>query len=103
MFFVEAISDDVKVQHAGVTYVQSSLTIGVWTHLAVVYDDDAEEMFLYKNGELVDSATAVPQTFTSDPMTVLRSLEGNADELRIYKRAKSPDFIRTLYQKTRVV
>lgn len=100
-FFVEATTNAIKAQHGGVTYCQDTLTLNTWTHIALTYDLDSEEMYLYKNGELVDSATSVPGADTIIDVVALRSLVGRADDLRIYRGAKSPEFIRTLYHKTR--
>jgi hypothetical protein len=102
LFFVEGTTNFIKCQHETVTYVQGTLTLNEWVHVAVTYDESSEEMYLYVNGEVEDSAVSVPNFPASTiDAVVLRSLVGKADDYRMYNIAKSHEFIRTLYQKTR--
>jgi hypothetical protein len=109
-FLLEAVSNTAKGIHNGTTYVEVDFDLNEWTHLALTYDSDTDIMTIFKDGEVEDTATSVPGhgllvvdtlLFANTPFA--DGLVGRADDLRLYNRAKHPDFIRTLYQKTRVL
>ncbi|MEL7039008.1 MAG: LamG-like jellyroll fold domain-containing protein [Cyanobacteria bacterium J06592_8] len=73
-----------------------------WIHVAVTYDSATQTMKLYKNGQLVDSATNVPNVNTSDRAIQVgafnqpsRSLfKGQISDVRIWKVARTAQEIK---------
>jgi hypothetical protein len=85
--------------------VTTSFTLNVWHHCVVTYRANGD-MFLYLDGELVDSATGVPNRSQSSltafgTQSVLGGgpLIGQSDNLRHYCRVLSPAMVRELYQR----
>jgi hypothetical protein len=77
-----------------------------WDHIALVYDDVADELRVYINGELrgVDSeATADPAPSGTDLFIGSNDdLQGNVDEVRIWSKALTDEEIRESYELYRV-
>ncbi|SES46330.1 Concanavalin A-like lectin/glucanases superfamily protein [Actinokineospora terrae] len=83
-----------------------AIQVGVWTHLAAVYDADAKLVQLYVNGELAGSA-AHPQTWTNPAgkFTIGRSkfngnltdyFPGAIDDVAVYSRSLFSDEVRAM-------
>jgi hypothetical protein len=77
-----------------------TLNLGQWYHVAVSYDAVSQEMRLYKNGVLVDSALSVAN-FDSGNNLRLGSfndaqnlMDGNLDEVRIWNVVRTPGQIK---------
>jgi len=89
-------------------YPQSSgltLSIGVWTRVAVVVDRTNGQLRFYQNGQQVSSTSLSPSLrSTTDPLTVGQQnlsgytfpMNGLLDDLRIYNRALSPSEVTAL-------
>jgi hypothetical protein len=76
-----------------------SVPLGVWTHLAAVYDPTALSMSLYINGALAMTTNSVVPAVMYNPATIAPSIgtrsdgttrwDGKLDEIRIYNEALS--------------
>lgn len=84
----------------------STFSINIWHHCAVTYNVFTGVMLLYLDGELVATATSVPNrvlsglsAFKSANGTFGGVLVGKADYLRYYCRELTPEMIRETYQK----
>ncbi len=70
-----------------------SIVIGVWTHVAIVYDAVTNQITLYKNGIAVDSKAS--STFTTDVAQQIGAFgsafpfKGLIDEVRIWSVART--------------
>lgn len=90
----------------------TGLTTGVWHHVAVVYNDAANDIRLYVNGaqESETVITGSPETtsiITNSVQTEIGSynsdrhwFDGRIDEVRVYNRAFSGDEVVQLYRLT---
>ncbi|MHC4836906.1 MAG: LamG-like jellyroll fold domain-containing protein [Planctomycetota bacterium] len=76
--------------------VGPTIAEGAWHHLAAVFDDDADELRLYYDGQLTDTqplagpveANAEPLRLGGDRLSV-PSFPGTVDDFRIYETALS--------------
>jgi hypothetical protein len=94
-------SDELRVFHGGVQYVSHpGIPATTWTHVAVTWSAITLEMKLYVNGTLVDSATGVPAPGVKTGLVAMENFEGDADDLRLYRRVLSAGEVKELYQKT---
>jgi prepilin-type N-terminal cleavage/methylation domain-containing protein len=82
------------------------LSLNAWTHWAYTYDGATHR--LYRNGILVSSSTAAPQSAAPSLLIVsgynINSAEkflGSIDEVRLYNRALSDAEIKALYDATK--
>lgn len=71
-----------------------------WHHAALTWDEDADLMTLYLDGEPVDEATGVGPR-AQDQLLGFAELIGFADDLRLFARAFTSEQIRDLYRATR--
>lgn len=86
---------------------EGAIPEGQWTHLAVVVDRAAFTTTYYLNGTL-DSVRPLPRTFTGSLRTDGKSLTtgiwqpylGLIDDLRLYRRALSPDEVNAQHAET---
>jgi Concanavalin A-like lectin/glucanases superfamily len=86
------------------SYVQdtTALPVNTWIHVAVTYDSSTQTMKLYKNGQLIKSATNVPLFNTSDRNIVIGAFanprssffKGSIADVRIWKIARTEEQIR---------
>ena len=78
-----------------------AITTATWHFVAVSYDSATQEMALYKDGSLVD--TAIVTDAVTDTTTLLGSYNyndpwnGGIDDVRIYNTALSPEQITAMY------
>ena len=81
----------------------TALAVGTWYFVAVTWDDATDEMILYKNGSIVDSATVSADV--TDATVSIGSFgysngfmwAGTIDDVRIYDRALSRQQIDAMY------
>lgn len=73
----------------------------VWNFYAAVYDKDAETLTIYVNNESVTTFTSVATHAVFDNWEFLFNLTAFADDLRVYRVAKSSQFIQELYLTSR--
>lgn len=106
MFDLTATTNFARIFHNNVQYLQVAITLNTWQHVAVTYNSTTLKLSIYLNGDLVNTASSVPN-FNS--LTSLRifgnvaftdGIVGRADEFRLYHVTKSDEFIKNLYQKT---
>lgn len=84
----------------------SAFSINAWHHCAVTYNVITQIMRLYLDGELVASASSVPNR-TLSQLSAFKSVNGSfggvlvgqADYFRYYCRELTPEMIRETYQK----
>jgi len=81
----------------------SPVTIGDWTFLAAVYDQDAETVKLYVNGALINEGEGKlgpgwEQIQIGSNPSHGRYFSGAIDEVRIYNRTLSADELKALYE-----
>lgn len=81
----------------------SPVTIGDWTFLAAVYDQDAETVKLYVNGALISEGegklgSGWEQIQIGSNPSHGRYFSGAIDEVRIYNRTLSVDELKALYE-----
>lgn len=70
----------------------------LWNFYAAVYDKDAETLTIYVNNETSTTFTSVATHAAFDHWQFLNSLvDANADDLRVYRVAKSAQFIQELF------
>jgi hypothetical protein len=80
----------------------TALPVNTWIHVAVTYDSSTQTMKLYKNGQLIKSATNVPLVNTSDRNIVIGAFanprssffKGSIADVRIWKIARTEEQIR---------
>jgi hypothetical protein len=87
-----------------------TLEVGVWSHIAVVWDQATSTVRLYQNGELKGSNTTwspdtteapilIGNDFNADPVN--RGFNGAMDDVRIYTGVAADDaFIKSIYDAT---
>jgi hypothetical protein len=81
----------------------SPVTIGEWTFLAAVYDQDAETVKLYVNGALINEGEGKlgpgwEQIQIGANPSYSGYFSGAIDEVRIYNRTLSADELKALYE-----
>jgi hypothetical protein len=90
----------------GTTASTGTVPLREWTHLAIVVDRQRFTTSYYLNGKL-DSVAAIPRTFVGVLDVVGRDLYlggshlsfvGSLDEVKLYRRALSPDEIQASYR-----
>lgn len=96
-----AAGSDLQGGHDGVDVSAPWPAANTWHHAALTYDADEGEMVLYLNGVLADSAAGVPAR-TIAQLVGFDGLLGNADDLRLWKRALSPTEVLEVYRSTKV-
>jgi len=84
-----------------------ALSTGVWTQVTVVFDDSANQVRFYNNGQQVDAVTtsAALRGSLTHPLIIGQQnvsgwtypLNGQLDDIRIYSRALSAAEIMSLY------
>lgn len=81
-----------------------AMAVDTWYHVAVVFDDAADQIYLYINGELEDQAAVSDSSvvgavealyFGEDP--TYSTMSGQIDEVAIWQRALTQSDIDTLY------
>ncbi|MBC8450428.1 MAG: hypothetical protein H8D78_22055, partial [Chloroflexi bacterium] len=78
------------------------IAANAWYHLVFRYDKDTQEQSIYVNGELKKAETG-HVAFQGDGTVYLgralggRGFKGRIDDVRVFKRALTPEEIRTLY------
>ena len=80
----------------------TALPVNTWIHVAVTYDSSTQTMKLYKNGQLIKSATNVPLFNTSDRNIIIGAFanprssffKGSIADVRIWKIARTEEQIR---------
>lgn len=109
MFDLTATTNFARIFHNNVQYLQTAISLNTWEHVAVTYDAVALKLSIYRNGDLVNTATSVPNFNSLSSLRIFGNVAftdgivGKADDFRLYHLAKSDDFIKTLYQKTLIV
>jgi hypothetical protein len=89
-------------------YSTGKVTIGVWNHVAIVFDNDSDKVKFYINGKDAgasitssgDPRTGTRQIFIGafDPLSdEYRTFPGFIDDVRIYNYARTPEEIRLDY------
>jgi hypothetical protein len=107
--FLISTTGEVRGIHNNTAYCQSPAPISgsTWVMLSLTYDAVTDIMLLYVDGELVDTALAVP----GRPLGNLRifgqfegvnGFIGRADDLRYWMRVLASEEIRELYRKTKI-
>lgn len=97
----------IEAIHNGTVYLDIQLGLNEWFFVAITYDSVTDEMAIYLDGEQADTASSVPGFSAITSLRAFGNIAfvdgyvGRADDLRLYSLAKSPDFIRELYQRTR--
>ncbi|MBD2545212.1 LamG domain-containing protein [Planktothricoides raciborskii] len=86
------------------SYVQDTvpLTANTWIHVALTYDSSTQTMKLYKNGQLIKSATSVPLVSTTDRNIFIGAFanppssffKGSIADVRLWKVARTEEQIR---------
>ncbi|MFB8796402.1 MAG: LamG domain-containing protein [Microcoleus sp.] len=86
------------------SYVQDTvpLTANTWIHVALTYDSSTQTMKLYKNGQLIKSATSVPLVSTTDRNIFIGAFanppssffKGSIADVRLWKVARKEEQIR---------
>ena len=81
----------------------SPVTIGEWTFVAAVYDQDAETVKLYVNGALIEEGEGKlgpgwEQIQIGSNPSYGRYFSGTIDEVRIYNRTLSAEELKALYE-----
>jgi|JI9StandDraft_2_1071091.scaffolds.fasta_scaffold00668_6 Concanavalin A-like lectin/glucanases superfamily len=81
------------------SYVQdpTPLAANTWIHVAVTYDSSTQTMKLYKNGQLIKSATSVPIVSTTDRNITIGAFgnprgsffKGSMADVRIWNKART--------------
>ncbi|RCV64712.1 Concanavalin A-like lectin [Methanophagales archaeon] len=79
------------------------VTIGDWSFVAAVYDQDAETVKLYVNGTLINEEEGMlgpgwNYTYIGSNPSHRQYFSGTIDEVRIYNRTLSTEEIKTLYE-----
>jgi hypothetical protein len=92
---------ELRADHAGNSPVAAAWPgDGEWHHAALTFDNDTDELRLFIDGRLVDSAGGTPIAATVNVQTVLNGLVGRADDLRLWRRALTDRDVRELYHAT---
>ncbi|MGB8686527.1 MAG: LamG domain-containing protein, partial [Microcoleus sp.] len=86
------------------SYIQDTvpLTANTWIHVALTYDSSTQTMKLYKNGQLIKSATSVPLVSTTDRNIFIGAFanppssffKGSIADVRLWKVARKEEQIR---------
>ena len=86
------------------SYIQDTvpLTANTWIHVALTYDSSTQTMKLYKNGQLIKSATSVPLVSTTDRNIFIGAFanppssffKGSIADVRLWKVARTEEQIR---------
>jgi hypothetical protein len=95
------VGSQLNAGHDGTQVSLEWPAMSVWHHVAITYDIDAGEMFLYLDGQVVDQADGVPSR-TLAQFTAFTGFLGRADDLRLWKRALTPTEVDNLWRATRV-
>jgi hypothetical protein len=89
-------------------FVDASLVVGAWTHVAATVDRTAKELKLYANGVQIGTTQPIPTAFTgtltnaaalgigSIPSALGNYYGGALDEVRLYTAALTPPQVMTL-------
>ena len=81
------------------SYIQdtTALPVNTWIHVVLTYDSSTQTMKLYKNGQLIKSATSVPLVNTTDRNILIGAFatppssffKGSIADVRIWKVART--------------
>lgn len=102
--FLSGISDSeygFRINGAGgnaATVLESSMTFNEWVHYVGVFDGD--NIYLYKNGVLVDSDNHPDSAVSIDSGNAFvgTGVNGHIDDARVYNRALSESEVKQLYR-----
>jgi len=75
----------------------TALPVNTWVHVALTYDSSTQTMKLYKNGQLIKSATSIPLVNTTDRNILIGAFanppssffKGSIADVRIWKVART--------------
>jgi hypothetical protein len=107
-FFVSAAEVLTAGHNSTIHVSMASFPVNEWHHVAVSYDAATDTMFLYFDGELVDTAISVGSRSLLNlrlfgAFDGVNGWIGLGDDLRYYMRVLSDEEIRELYLKTRIL